>query len=41
MGRIALEGRSVDLAQDQRVVESYLGLGSGTGAGSREYRLTN
>jgi branched-chain amino acid transport system ATP-binding protein len=34
MGRIALEGRSVDLAQDQRVVESYLGLGSGTGAGS-------
>jgi branched-chain amino acid transport system ATP-binding protein len=41
MGRIALEGRSVDLAQDQRVVESYLGLGSGTGAVCREYRLTN
>jgi branched-chain amino acid transport system ATP-binding protein len=42
MGRIAIEGRSVDLAQDQRVVESYLGLGSGTGVGSREYRrLTN
>jgi branched-chain amino acid transport system ATP-binding protein len=34
MGRIALEGRSVDLARDQRVVESYLGLGSGTGARS-------
>jgi hypothetical protein len=36
MGSIALEGASADLASDQRIAESYLGVSATGQVGSKE-----